>query len=536
MGLLFLVGTGFAEDLSHVDKMVESYVSKKQFMGSILAARGDQVLFNKGYGFANLEWDIPNTPATRFRIGSITKQFTAAAVLLLEERGKLKIEDPVSKYVPNLPSSWDKITIEQLLRHTSGIPNITSFPEFLKLMVFPMTPEQLVALFRDKPLAFTPGERGQYSSSGYLLLGFLIEKITGQRYEEFIQQNIFTPLGMKDSGYDSNSAIIPRRASGYSPGPNGPENTLFMHMSVAFSAAALYSTTGDLLRWQRVLLGGKLLSPASVTKMTTPSGKGTGLGVGIAMVMGRKKFVHDGEVPGFNANLAYFPDSKVTVVVLANLNGREIPLYIADSLAVAAHGEKAAQASDVKLPLSSQLLQQYVGVYQLSPGNYIVITAEKDQLKAEVSTSSGFLSAGSETRFFFKEADAHLEFRRDDQGHVTDLIFEKNENKTIAPRISEKVVARREIELSPKVLAHYAGRYRLPPEIDLLFSVEGNNLYMSPAQFPERRVRVFAESSTKFFIKEVDMQFEFVTDDRGAVTHVLGRIGPGGIRNIPRVD
>ena len=204
-----------------MDQVVQSYVSNKTFMGSVLVARGSEVLLNKGYGSANLEWDIPDSPSTKYRLGSITKQFTAASILLLEERGKLKVDDPVKKYLADAPAVWDKITIFHLLTHTSGIPNFTSFPEYPKLEPFPITADKLVAVFRDKPLDFQPGEKWSYSNSGYVLLGYLIEKVSGDTYEKFLQENIFTPLGMKDSGYDSNSAVIAHRAAGYTRGANG---------------------------------------------------------------------------------------------------------------------------------------------------------------------------------------------------------------------------------------------------------------------------------------------------------------------------
>ena len=259
LAVLF-VSAGLAQDVSRLDQVVQSYVSNKTFMGSVLVARGTEVLLDKGYGSANLEWNIPNSPAAKFRLGSLTKQFTAASILLLEERGKLKTDDPVKKFMPDAPPAWDKITIFHLLTHTSGIPNFTSFPDYRSQEPFDTTPEKLVARFRDKPLDFQPGEKWSYSNSGYVLLGYLLERVSGESYQKFLQDNIFDPLGMKDSGYDSNSAVILRRAAGYVPGKDGPENAGFIHMSIPFSAGALYSTTGDLLRWEQGLFGGKVLS------------------------------------------------------------------------------------------------------------------------------------------------------------------------------------------------------------------------------------------------------------------------------------
>ncbi|HWS17963.1 MAG TPA: serine hydrolase domain-containing protein, partial [Candidatus Elarobacter sp.] len=265
-------------------------------MGSVLVAQDGKVLLDKGYGFANLEWDIPNTPTTKFRLGSVTKQFTAASILLLEERGKLKVEDPVKNYMQDAPAAWDKITIFHVLTHTSGIPSFTSFPDYASTEATPTSPEKLVARFRDKPLEFEPGTKWNYSNSGYVLLGYLVEKISGQSYQDFVQQNIFTPLGMKDSGYDSNSAIIPHRATGYMPGKSGnsPINATYVDMTIPFSAGALYSTTEDLLRWEQGLFGGKVLKQASLAKMITPFKQDYAFGLGVQTVKGHKVIAHSG--------------------------------------------------------------------------------------------------------------------------------------------------------------------------------------------------------------------------------------------------
>jgi len=304
---LLLVAAGLAQDVSRMDQVVQSYVSGKTFMGSVLVARGKEVLFSKGYGSANLEWNIPNSPVTKFRLGSVTKQFTAASILLLEERGKLKTDDPVKKLMPDAPAAWDKVTIFHLLTHTSGIPSFTSFPDYQSQEPFSTTPEKLVGRFRDKPLDFQPGEKWSYSNSGYVLLGYLVEKASGESYEKFVQENIFGPLEMKDSGYDSNSAIILRRAAGYVPGKDGPVNAGFIHMSIPFSAGALYSTTEDLLRWEQGLFGGKLLSASSLAKMTTPFKDDYACGLGVRTVGGHKVIDHGGGIEGFNTFLAYFP-------------------------------------------------------------------------------------------------------------------------------------------------------------------------------------------------------------------------------------
>ena len=363
-----------------MDQVVQSYVANHQFMGTALVARGGQVIFSKGYGSADLEWDVPNSPDTKFRLGSVTKQFTAASILLLEERGKLNVSDPVKKYLPDAPAAWDKITIFHVLTHTSGIPNFTGFPDYPKLEPFAATPEELVARFRDKPLDFEPGEKWKYSNSGYVLLGYLIEKITGDSYEKFVRENIFTPLGMKDSGYDSNSAVIPHRASGYVPGKNGFENAGFVHMSIPQGAGALYSTTEDLLKWEQGLFGGKLLKAASLQKMTTPFKNELRL----RAAGGDHRRTQGDRTWRRHRRLQY----GAGILSRRQTDGRRVgkrkwgaPGEIAKKLAAMAHGETVKLQSERKeITLDPKVLSRYVGAYQMAPGANMLITLEGNQL------------------------------------------------------------------------------------------------------------------------------------------------------------
>jgi CubicO group peptidase (beta-lactamase class C family) len=425
IGCLLQVSVSKAQEkLVRMEQIIQSSVTGQRFMGSVLVAQNDQVLLDKGYGFANLEWQIPDSPQAKFRLGSITKQFTAACILLLEERGKLKTDDPVKKYLPDAPAAWDKITIYNLLTHTSGIPSFTGFPDYRSTEAQPTTPEKLVARFRDKPLDFQPGEKWNYSNSGYVLLGYLVEKISGLSYKDFVQENIFKPLGMNDSGYDSNSAIILHRAYGYAPGPNGPVNAGYIDMSIPFSAGALYSTTHDLLRWEQGLFGGKLLSATSLKKMTTPFKENYACGLGVRTVHGHTEIDHGGGIEGFNTELAYYPDDKLTIVVLANLNG-DAPEAIASQLAAVMHGEKVVLPSERKaITVPAGLLEKYVGTYEIAPTFSIAITLEGGQLMAQATNQPKFpLFAESETMFFLKVVDAQVEFFKDDKGNVTHLVL-----------------------------------------------------------------------------------------------------------------
>jgi CubicO group peptidase (beta-lactamase class C family) len=521
--VLLAACAGWAQDAARMEQVIQSYTANRQFMGAVLVAKGTEVLLNKGYGSANLEWDIPDSPATKFRLGSITKQFTAASILLLQERGKLNVEDPVKKYMADAPSAWDKVTIYHVLTHTSGIPSFTGFPEYPKWEPFAATPAEEVACFRDKPLDFAPGERFSYSNSGYVLLGYLIEKITGGSYEKFVRENIFTPLGMQDSGYDSNSALIARRAAGYSPGKDGLENTGYINMTIPFSAGALYSTTGDLLKWEQGLFGGKLLSEASLKTMTTPFKSDYACGLFVATKAGRKEIEHGGGIEGFNTQLTYYPDDKLTVVVLANVNG-SAPGEIAAKLAPVAHGEAVKlQTEHKEITVDPKVLARYVGTYELTAGTNMLITLEGNQLSEKLGGQQTFpIYPESETVFFLKVVDAQIEFEKDAGGAVKDLVLHQGGRDQMAPRIADKAVGpppRKEIQVSPEVLARYAGTYELAPGAQVTMTVEGGRLMTQITGQP--KLELFAESEAKFFLKVVEAQVEFFTDASGATTHLI---------------
>jgi len=418
---------------SRMTEVIQAYVSTNKFMGCVLVARGNDVLLNKGYGFANLEWDMPSTPSGKFRLGSITKQFTAASILLLEERGKLKVDDPVKKYMADAPVAWDKITIFHLLTHTSGIPSFTGFPDYAAQEPFSTAPQQLVARFRDKPLDFQPGEKMSYSNSGYVLLGYLIEKISGESYEKFVQENIFTPLAMKDSGYDSNFAIIPHRVEGYEAGPNGLIHAGFINMTVPFSAGALYSTTEDLQRWEQGLFGGKVLSASSLQKMTTPFKNNYAFGLVVHTMNGHKVIEHGGGIEGFNTMLAYYPEEKLTVIVLGNVSG-SAPQEIAAKLAAVVYGEKVVLPSEhQEVKVDAKLFDEYVGRYELAPNFMLTVTREEfvqatGQPKFEIYPES-------DRDYFLKVVDAQITFVTDEKGRATELILHQGGIEQHAKRI-----------------------------------------------------------------------------------------------------
>jgi CubicO group peptidase (beta-lactamase class C family) len=327
---------GCVDDAERMDRIVQAEVRNGSFIGAVLVARGDRVLFSRAYGMASLDDSLPNTTSTKFRIGSVTKQFTASAILLLEERGMLSLDDPVRQHWSDAPAEWDDITIFNLLTHTSGIPNFTSFPEYPSWKGQPAAIETIVGYFSDVPLNFRPGSDMSYSNSGYVLLGFLIERITGQSYADFLRENVLSPLGMNDSGYDPDMDLSDG-AKGYVLAGGELVLAPYIDMTIPHAAGGLYSSVYDLLRWTQGLFGGDLLSAASMAKFITPFRNDYALGVEVKEVDGEIVIQHSGGIDGFTSHLSYYPERQITVVVLANL-GTPVPAAIARDLGNVARG------------------------------------------------------------------------------------------------------------------------------------------------------------------------------------------------------
>ncbi len=313
-----------------IDEVMSLYSEYGQFNGSILVAEKGKVIYKKGFGLANMEWNIPNQPNTKHRLGSITKQFTAMLIIQLVEQGKLELDVPITKYLSDYPKmTGDQITIHHLLTHTAGIPNYTSFSNFYNQHSRNhFEPEEFVRVFADSTLHFTPGEKFEYSNSGYFLLGYIIEKVSGKSYEQMLQDNIFTPLKMNDTGYDHHKTIIQNRASGYEKYGISYNNAAYLDMSLPYAAGSMYSTTEDLYLWDRALYNNQLVSEKYKDLIFTPhikAGKrnyGYGWSVGYELTGIAKDSVnmieHGGGINGFNTNIARIPQDQHLIVLLNN--------------------------------------------------------------------------------------------------------------------------------------------------------------------------------------------------------------------------
>lgn len=433
--IFLFIAFGLALNISAQDTTVkfDEYLSalakQDRFMGSVLVARDGKVVFSKGYGMANLEFDIPNTPNTKFRLGSVTKQFTAASILLLQEHGKLSVQDPVCKFVENCPKAWEPVTVHHLLSHTGGLPNFTSFPEYPKTMMMPATMESLLARFKDKPLDFQPLEKWNYSNSGYVLLGHIIEKVSGESFERFLQKNILDPLKMQNTGYDLHRKILKNRATGYSQSSNGKVNSVYLDMTIPHAAGAMYSTTEDLFLWNEALFSDQWLTAKTREAMMTVVKNDYAYGLSVNKTLNRTMVSHGGSINGFNTYLARFPAEKVTVVVLRNIDaGSPGPGKISSDLAAILFGEKyEIPAVKTVAQVDPKIYDAYVGEYQLGPNFILAVRREGDRLLTR-ATGQGDIEIfpESETKFFPKVMEASLTFVKDESGKVTHLILHQN--------------------------------------------------------------------------------------------------------------
>jgi D-alanyl-D-alanine carboxypeptidase len=332
---------------SRAHAYLQARADSRTFSGAVLIARGGTTLFSRAYGFANEEWQIRNDTATRFPIASITKTFTAALVMKAQQQRQLAIADPICRHLEPCPRHWQPITVRHLLTHTSGIPDYARTPEFPRKVSQRRTLPELLGEFRDRPLEFTPGAKYVYSNSNYILLGQILEKAGGKPYGQLLEEKIFSPLGMSDSGLDVNSHVIARRASGYRPEGTGARRFLnadHVDTSWLYAAGAIYSTVGDLLKWDRALRSGAVLPREQVDLMWSPKHGPYGYGWQLlgpsSQTLNRRLVFHAGGLTGYSTDLLVYPDDDVTIVLLANM--LPVPLAeISRDLSAMVFGETA---------------------------------------------------------------------------------------------------------------------------------------------------------------------------------------------------
>lgn len=418
-----------AAKVKRLDEVATYYSQQGRFMGTVLVAEGDDVLLSKGYGYANLEWQIPQQPDAEFHLASLSKQFTAVAVLLLQEGGKLRTGDPISRYLPNLPEAWKALTVDNLLNQTSGLKEVLADPRFAAWSMLPQTVPEQMAFIHDYPLEFAPGSKFAYCNTNYVLLAMIVEAVSGMRFRDFLQQRIFTKLGMLHTGTDTDALVLPHRAEGYTKGTAGFERVRNVAFSVSIvdGGAGVYSSTGDLLIWEKALFGGKILNQVSLAFLTHRGLGNYGAGEFNDTRHGETVIEHSGGMEGANTSLSYLPDRKITVIALGNID-RSAKGLMSDQFMDVLLGDPVVLGQDAAvLPIVT--LEKLVGVYlypSTAPDDPVTLSVVDGHLLIQLGTGKknrAFYegSMGSSLRFVVPDRD--YEFQMDTSGTLPKMHF-----------------------------------------------------------------------------------------------------------------
>ncbi len=377
---------------SAIDSIASAPIKEGKVAGmSVVVVQGNDTIIMRGYGLADLELDVPTPDRANYEIGSVTKQFTAAAILQLVEQGRVRLDAAITDYLPEYPTHGARITVRHLLNHTSGVHSYTSLPGFMDLTRKKMPRDSIVVAFKDLPLDFEPGEAMSYSNSGFFLLGVLIEKVSGRSYASYIHDSLFVRAGMPDSHYCSENAVVKRRAHGYDTDSTGLVLAAYLDQSWPFSAGGLCSTVGDLVAWTRALHHGGILGPAAYRELITADtlNDGTRLryakGLAIAEIHGHLAIAHGGGIPGFLSELRYYPEADLTIAVLMNTVGPKGPQEVANAIA-----DRLLPARPVVAHRLDVKLESVVGQYRgTGPDSQTVLTFARDSQGLTVQVDTG---------------------------------------------------------------------------------------------------------------------------------------------------
>jgi CubicO group peptidase (beta-lactamase class C family) len=510
-----------------IDAVMSEIYRPNEPGAAIIVRKDGDTIFRKGYGLADLELGVPIEPDMIFRLGSITKQFTAVSILMLAEQGKLGLQDEITKFLPDYPTQCRRITVEHLLTHTSGIQSYTDMPKWLSLWRKDMTLQELIDIFKNEPMQFEPGERWAYNNSGYILLGAIIEKASGMTYEDFLDARIFKPLGMKQSYYGSAERLIPRRIPGYQKGKTGFINAPYLSMTQPYAAGSLLSSVDDLAIWSDAVFSGKVVRKEWLDKAFTPyklkDGESTGYGYGwfISNYQGHRIIEHGGGINGFTTYEMTLPEDRIFLAILTNsaIEGRT-PEPRAVKVVGLALGKPEPERKVVALDAKD--LEPLTGVYEHVSKEERYITREGVKLFSQVrGQGKSEMLAASSFEFFFKDNPAIIRFVKNAEGVVTGLRVQSRLGpariyaKTAKPFPALKKAAAIDLKFFDPLL----GDYELAPGLIVTIIKRDGKLISVATGQPE--VELFPESETKFFLKDIDAQVEFVKDVSGKVTELL---------------
>jgi CubicO group peptidase (beta-lactamase class C family) len=495
---------------------------------AVIVVKDGRTLYRGGRGMADLEMGVALQPDMVFRLGSITKQFTAVAILMLAEEGKLSLQDPIEKHLPGYPTQGHVTTIEHLLTHTSGIQSYTDMPGWMTTKILaPMSVEELVDGFKKEPMQFAPGTRWAYNNSAYVLLGAIVEKASGKTYESFVRERIFGPLGMSSSLYDRTEKIVPKRARGYTQQGDEPRNAAYLSMTQPYSAGSLASTVDDLARWDAALYSEQLVKTASLERAWTPyvlkDGKPTGYGYGwgVSKIRGRRAIAHGGGIHGFSTYAVRLPEERVFVAVLCNSDAPAAPPeYLGKKIAAIAVGDPFPEP--VAVAVDPAVLARYAGVYRIDEKTKRTVLVEGGRLYTQRSGGERIEARpSSETEFFYERSFSRFRFVLDATGRPTEMLFfpDGADEPEHAPRVGDAPAEREAAKVDPALYDAYVGDYELQPGFVLSVTREGDRLMTQATGQP--KVEIFPSSETEFFLKVVDARITFVRGPEGKVDQLV---------------
>lgn len=521
-----------AEDAANTDAVVARSIEaalaphfKADEPGAtVIVTRDGKTLYRGAFGLANLEKKTPLKPDDVLRIGSLTKQFTAVSILILADQGKLKLSDPITKYLTDYPKSGDAVTIEHLLSHTSGVPSYTDSPEYGASMTKTVSVSEMIGRFKDLPLKFAPGSRWEYSNSGYFLLGAIIERASGMSYADFVARSIFEPLGMKDSAYEGYERGGKKRVEGYAD-----KTTVAppLDMSQPYAAGSLLSTVDDLAKWDAAITAGKILKVETWKRAFTPytltDGSKTAYGYGwqLRKMQGQDSIAHSGGINGFVSYGIRLPESKVYAAMLVNRagGGGAMPAYLTEKIAAIAIGKPYKDLQAVTL--DNAALDKHIGIYKLDEKNNRIVTREGNQLFIQrTGGGKGSITPASATEFFLPNSFTTFTFEADSSGETTHLVVSQAAGTDKSVRISKTPPAgRKSIPLAASVFDQYVGVYTIRPGFLMTVSRDGEKfITQATGQGP---IEILAETEDKFFAKVMDAQIRFEKDASGKVNQLV---------------
>lgn len=535
------------QNVQKIDGLMKQYHDYGQFNGSVLVAEKGKIIYEKGFGMANMEWSIPNQPDTKFRIGSVTKQFTAALILQLVEEGKIKLDGKITDYLPDYrKDTGEKVTIHQLLNHTSGIPSYTNRRDFpTDIMRNPYSVADFVKKFASGDFEFEPGSKFSYNNSGYSILGAIIEKVTGKTYETVLRDRILKPLGMTNSGYDNHSPLIEKRASGYQKTPDGFVNAAYVDMSIPYAAGSMYSTVEDLFKWDQSLYEDKILSAESKRLMFTPGLGNYGYGIRIAeQPMGKsdqktKIIGHGGAINGFNSLLTRAVEKRQTVIILDNVNLGQYQGKITNSIIGILNGQpieppqKSISETLYKIAMEKDVASAIAEYRKLKAEN----SSTYDFSERELNTLGYQLWGMKRTKdaieifklnveMFPKSANPYDSlaeaYLADEQKDLALANYKKAVELDPTNANALQIVRRlegKEVKVDSSGFDAYVGEYQVTPNLVMTVTKDGDKLFgqlTGQAKFELEPV-----SETQFTISQVKANVSFERDSAGKVIALL---------------